>query len=278
MKFMCHVGVHKTGTSALQAFLHDNRFQLRERGVWYDTPEGHANHSPIALAFRNNEQIGLKSIRRSLEAADRANCAICLYSSEVFCEHPFHADEFIEAVAGVETEIFAYIRRPDDMIVSAHNELVRAGWTSSISEKRPYDPTYRSPLRHWTGERPWKLVIAPYDQPQWHGGNLLTDFLWMTGIDSTDLKFPDQSAKVNKSLPTSLIEVLRVINGAGFSPDMRGRIISCLYEVSELHPGMYKSENLLTPDQRKAYVAEFSAHAGELRRYFRPSFDEAFLK
>ena len=64
-----HIGRHKTGTSSIQHFLHDNREELKARGVIYPRPVGAAAaHHGIALALAASRdmtkyQLFLKSLR-----------------------------------------------------------------------------------------------------------------------------------------------------------------------------------------------------------------------
>lgn len=85
-------------------------------------------------------------------------------------------------VKGLDVTVIAYMRRSDEIILFAHNELVRSsGWTSTVAKRMPHDPTYRSLLIRWLGERPWRLMLAPYDQAQWPNGSIFDDFLAMLG-------------------------------------------------------------------------------------------------
>ena len=45
MKLILHIGTHKTGTTALQRFLHSNREPLAVQGIHYATP-GHGYRKP----------------------------------------------------------------------------------------------------------------------------------------------------------------------------------------------------------------------------------------
>jgi hypothetical protein len=87
--FMETRNAHKTGTSALQAFLHQNHELLRDRGVWYEPVAGHTNHTPIAKALQKPGSPGPRLITANLEAAHKHGCGLCLLSSEAFVEHPF---------------------------------------------------------------------------------------------------------------------------------------------------------------------------------------------
>lgn len=278
MKLICHIGVHKTGTSALQAFLHQNHEVLRDRGVWYEPVAGHTNHTPIAQALQKPGSPGPRLITANLEAAHKHGCGLCLLSSEAFVEHPFEIGEFTSVVKGIDVTVIAYMRRSDEIILSAHNELVRSlGWTTTVAERMPYDPTYRDLLFHWLGERPWRLMLAPYDQAQWPNGSIFDDFLAMLGIESAGFDTAVQVEAANRSLPPALLEVLRISNRLDLAPEKRKAFIAGLFEAWDLHPDWYRAGSLLSDDDRAALQDKLRERIHIFRPYFREGFDETFL-
>lgn len=51
MKLKClylHIGLEKTGTTSVQAFLHMNRAPLAQAGIWMPGCLGHLNHKLLA--------------------------------------------------------------------------------------------------------------------------------------------------------------------------------------------------------------------------------------
>jgi hypothetical protein len=221
------------------------------------------------------------TFKKLLTGAAEANCNTLLLSSEVFSEHPFDIDLFKEIVAAHDVEIIAYIRRPDELIVSAHNELVRdhrTRWTTRIAERRPYDPTYRAILSRWIGDQPWKFVIAPYHVSQWVGGNLFTDFLATMGIPADGLDFSAVPKESNRSLPPSLTEVLRLANKLTLSNEERAKYIEDLFSTWDENPEFFSKGDALNMEQRKGYCTLLQSHIDLWRPYFRSGFQDDFLK
>jgi len=141
----------------------------------------------------------------------------------------------------------------------------------------PYDPTYRDLLFHWLGERPWRLMLAPYDQAQWPNGSIFDDFLAMLGIESAGFDRAVQVEAANRSLPPALLEVLRISNRLDLAPEKRKAFIAGLFEAWDLHPDWYRAGSLLSDDDRAALQDKLRERIHIYRPYFREGFDETFL-
>ncbi|WP_102958415.1 hypothetical protein [Mangrovicella endophytica] len=276
MKIILHVGVHKTGTSALQGLLHTNRERLRRQGVWYDPPEGEKNHSSRVFHFRPGETYSPTVFRDSLTEIAGRGCPVYLMSSEVFLERPFDMEAFARSIEGFETEVIAYLRASDDLIVSAYNQLVRTnGWTLPIQAELPYDPSYRI-LWPWIRD-PWKVTLAPYDPKQWPDENIFLDFLSMLKVSTAGMDIVASQEDANRSLPAPLIEVMRAANIVGISGEQRALLLTALHELHRARPDLYPDGELLTAVERRDYRLMFTEYADACRPFYRPGFDERFL-
>ncbi|WP_102960711.1 hypothetical protein [Mangrovicella endophytica] len=281
MRLIFHVGAHKTGTSAIQAFLSKNRDELAVQGIWYAPSAGHMNHSPLAQDFQRSGQAGSAAIHECIEDGERAGCSTILFSSECFSEHPFREVAFQESLRGLETLVIGYVRRPDDIVISAYNEIVRDSthrWTDSLDAKLPYDPTYISIFKRWIGPgKPWRFIVAPYDQDQWVGGTLLSDFSVMIGADPSSMKQEIDRDAANRSLPAPLIEVMRAINRIGLSDDHHRAVVQAMYRASEDSPHLYEVDDGISDARRAAYRKSFESVAVLFRPHYRPGFNEDFM-
>jgi hypothetical protein len=288
MKVILHIGVAKTGTTYIQRCLHQNTDLMIGEGFFYRTrsPEEY-NHSALVPLFSNpiNKNTLIEIFDGFISQASDAGCHTCIFSSEAFVDNVIDFDLLREIFKKHELKIIAYMRRPDELFSSAHNQMVRdsfSQWPRSINERPyPYDPSYQASLGRWVSAfNPSEMVIAPYDFPQIHQGDLIYDFLSMAGLDKPlpfDKNFSDENA--NSGLPDSLIEVLRMSNAIlKLSPSQHSQWVSALHSLRASYPKLYplKSE-LMDQKLRQECFRALGRELHKYRPYFRPGFEDSFL-
>ena len=85
MKLVIHIGLHKTGTTSFQNFLHFNRDSLLEAGVFYPEMGEHESHWVIPnQIIRNNWDYVKNYMKDSLSNARKANVNTVFISAEDF--------------------------------------------------------------------------------------------------------------------------------------------------------------------------------------------------
>jgi len=85
MRLIIHIGLHKTGTTSFQNFLHFNRDSLLEAGVLYPEMGEHESHWVIPNQIvRNNWDYVEDYMKTSLSNAKKANIETVFISSEDF--------------------------------------------------------------------------------------------------------------------------------------------------------------------------------------------------
>ena len=84
MKLILHIGTHKTGTTALQQFLHANREALAARGFHYATPPHGLQHSNlVANALNGGESRSVQAfLTKHADMARRHGAHTLLVSAE----------------------------------------------------------------------------------------------------------------------------------------------------------------------------------------------------
>lgn len=155
-RLILHIGSHKTGTTAIQQALYDNRHRLRQAGVVYDTGHGllqgpKTGHHGLAHALASDaprDREALKRYRERLVTAART-ADLVIISAEPFLRHlrPEAADmdraarrmAYIRRVAdyfaGFDVEVSVYLRRPDRFAVSLYkSNLVRTGLNLTFAQ------------------------------------------------------------------------------------------------------------------------------------------------
>ena len=208
-----HVGPPKTGSSAIQQFLHHHRQQLLASGVLYPAhsvdengissgnareicapdPEGrlaldHQKLSNVLNAFENNPK-----------------AHILLLSSESFFRI---MDDIIQAVP--DAEIICFLRNPVEFQLSIYNQSVKRH-----GNQKPFAPGKRLNLGQW------ESILKAANQLEAHQlhcfayknhgekGNVITDVLGVLGLRDK-LSVSDKS--VNVSYSFAALELKRWLN------------------------------------------------------------------
>jgi len=265
-----HLGAHKTGTTALQAFLARNTDLLSEKGFYY-RPIGSRwrNHHEMVTGFHHGQSLGREVLQGLIrDCGDRT----LLISSEMLIEPFVDVDRFLRCLDGWNVRAIAYIRHPSDILVSAWNEVVRgyqSRWTAPIDAMPfPYDPGQFDLLAQWIGKT--DLTLAPYDPRQWAGGSIFSDFLSMIGVDGRSFDYRREDG--NESIAFPLAEALRLANMTIATPEQHAAIVAHLRTV-ECEPGPYP----LKPESVEACLERMREILPIYRSLYRPGFQEDFL-
>jgi len=232
-KLILHIGWHKTGTTAIQAFLRQNRELLESQcGVYYPrSGQGGSAHHVLAHA-----QIHSKPERQALwgqlshELRTNLDWRVALISSEAFSNGTLQQIQSIkEALTGDwAIQILSYLRPPDEALEARFAERVkrsecRESWREFLASQGPLP--YKSISRMWQSAFGADAVIVrPYDRRQWSGGELLIDFFEALGLgealQTEGLVYP---GRVNVSPDAEMLAVLREVSSRlhlqGFAVD-----------------------------------------------------------
>ena len=126
MRVLLHVGTHKTGSTALQRFLHSHSATLLKHGVLYPLPFKDGSHAHVLEDYLQPEQLPHRypntAFMSQIAAVIRDTSPrpqVMIVSSEELGLHLMHADrarqlcEDLAALPGVESlEVIVYLRFP----------------------------------------------------------------------------------------------------------------------------------------------------------------------
>jgi len=143
-----HVGTHKTGTTAIQAYMSQCRAELAAQGILYPSlgpgswPEKEAHHKVVQAIARFSivDRLRLRRYRRWLDEA-QAWARLTVLSAEPvyrhvighaspddlpgwFAAHRNYLDRLAGWLAGFDVRPVVYFRRPDVLAVSMYKEHV----------------------------------------------------------------------------------------------------------------------------------------------------------
>lgn len=224
-----HIGLPKTGSTALQSTMAANHEFFRDQGILYPTsrtryhnflrhyfsedslkPRRVANASKVMSVAQivriANEEF--QSLERQLEAFEGKTL---LLSSELFSGMPEEActamRDYVEGKA--ETiRVIAYVRHPLAFAVSFAQERVRLGHSVLEQEERKqWRRQLRSRLEGWiaaVGKE--RLVLVPYERSILIGGSTVSDTLSRIGYQG---EIPETEAEVSNSSLTMAATVVK---------------------------------------------------------------------
>ncbi|MEM9302402.1 MAG: hypothetical protein AAGE01_09850 [Pseudomonadota bacterium] len=210
-RIVIHAGPGKTGTSAIQAVLNDQREALAVRGVLYPKHDMDSNRVSSgnrgALLDRTDDgnwtvsKDKVNTLRARFEAS---GCHTLLLSSEFFFRRiPGIHEHFPEA------EFIAYLRHPIELEESGYNQRVkRHDRTSRFHLPDDFDyRTLRYVSRLLDASPAPDVVLRPYAKPLFTGGTILADLFAILGLDA-----PAEDQVVNPSYTFEALQFKRHAN------------------------------------------------------------------
>jgi hypothetical protein len=277
MKLILHIGTHKTGTTALQRFLHANRAQLAVCGFHYATPPHgvvHANLIANALSIGKTRVVHT-FLAKHTDLARRRGAHTVLLSSENFYamsvlssmqRRQIRSDAverdriLIETLyslmpEGITTpQVVCYFRRPDRYAESLYNQHVKRGtiFDGTFAKFLPIiRPAlfYNACIGSWSGVF-GKSVVRLYEAVT---GDIVGDFVRnvMNVDDVNQFRYVDEPA--NERVGRDLLEFKRMRNRtARFGErDLERTILGLVDKEMDLRtsePAYY--QDFLSPDDR----------------------------
>lgn len=185
-ELLLHIGPHKTGTSTIQRFIHENRPQLRDAGVLVLNP----SRNSAANAVRKGHLDSL------LNAAAKADCDRVLLSGEglsIF-EGPSIA-HLRNATKSFNARVIFYYRRQDKWLYSFWNQWVKVGRT-------------KLDFREWAAER----IGSP------EGSQLAMLDRWSEGFGKEAIIFRNFESLKDGDLVADFLDAIGLNHVEGFRP------------------------------------------------------------
>lgn len=257
MHLYLHIGMHKTGTSAIQRFFLANGQALARMGVLYPPGREMKRIGFISAALQaraGNSGTGsvktLKETRESLLAEvstdlARRPGALAVISEELLSSQLL-SDEEVEWLREMlsryfdRIQVIIYIRRQDELLLSGYSTIIKNG--HSLPLRLPTGAAI-SRYDHWETLSRWirvfgreRVICRKFERASLKSQDVLDDFLEIAGID---LKPPLRRTKSrNESLDAECLEFLRMFNrhnprGNNRFDPVRGKVVSLLTAISD---------------------------------------------
>lgn len=213
-----HIGMPKTGTSALQQFLLLNRGRLSEEGIHYPEHDlggngiSSGNGEMLVHIAENHGADKAKSYLNKLKAEARG--ADLLLSSEFFFNNPVLMKDICP-----DASVILYYRNPITLLESSYNQAVKR-----LGQVYTFGRMLRSVLYSadpfYTGETALKwlefygtknISFRVYESSRFVGNNICDDFLFCLGLRESS-GFSRLKEKVNVSYSPACLEIKRNLN------------------------------------------------------------------
>lgn len=214
MRVLLHIGVWKTGSSAIQTFLAENAGALAREGVVVPRfSRRRLGHNAIVAALKAGDRETVERLVASLrrDARRAADPVVVLTSEHYWPLKGAQLERLAAALRGIgaRVDVLAYVRPQEEMWRSLYAQQAKM---FHIREDTPLwgEPAYVGPRIVGSGLyfgrclTRFRKLFGPvrarlYDRVGFVGGDVVSDFMAELGVtDLSRMRFPDE--EVNASL------------------------------------------------------------------------------
>ncbi len=308
-----HIGMPKTGTSAIQDFCDVNSDKLYENGLIYRfmpfNYRGIANrlnaYFLCGKAYYNNGKINYEEMEKRKQTAyqcirdwfgEKDKVLLTTEGLWNYCWSISYSPlEEIKKFAdenGYVLKIVAYLRRQDDWAASLYRQRIKNGrfygtleeWLDSNRMALDYEK-HLGTIGEIVGEE--NIILRRYNRKEFYKGKIELDFLKALGVD-TECDYVFNEETVNPSLPMNYLEIERILSALDHGIDKERAHSGYGLEVERylrrLGPSIERSgnEELLTGEQRQKIMGRYAQSNEHVqKKYFddgKPLFPDLKLK
>ncbi|KAA9133361.1 hypothetical protein F3N42_03160 [Marinihelvus fidelis] len=261
-RLILHIGVHRTGTTSIQGWLHGNRKALLGQGVRYAFDQ--RMHTDIAWQLHTGKlSPGTLTERLLRDAADDRVHTLIL-SGEDFCV--LRDPSILSGLRDhFEVTVVCYLRRQDSWLESWYNQHVKWPWDRALSQASAGEFIGQAEQFYWI-DYAWLLAgwrnafgddnlrIRVFEREQLTG-SLEEDFAALCGIDAGQLG--DPVAGSNDSAPPEAIEFLRHLKLIDKLGDERLVVVRTVVNIFRRN-GLAHEKHFWPAKVRREYAAQFA--------------------
>lgn len=280
-----HIGMGKTGTTAIQNALWDNREVLARHGVTYPTvgtvAKAHHLVAPRCPPFLAHTGWRFLSVEEWAPMLLDAGTDLILMSSELIVwAEPDQVAAFCAALKELfDLKVVLYLRRQDNTIMASYNQMIKAGTQVATIDKvieRQLD-RFDYLAKIWPWEKALgagNLVVLPYERGQFHKGDLIDDFLLkVLGMERPEGFTVGDDRNPNPRLSRAAMEYKRCINNLIRDPGASERFNPAMSRYSEgtdagASGAIFHEHDLLSPEQRDFVMRVFQPGNAYVARKF----------
>ncbi len=220
-----HIGAPKTGSSAIQSFLLDNRKNLEKYGYYYPSHGKDINnisggHSNLGLSLINEEYDTAKTIYNTyLQKAKEKNLSLLLSAESIFT----YPSRFKQIIGNESIKIIVFKRDPLEFLFSLYNQSVKRHFQTQTLKQfcenillQKQNPSIADDiLKKWKniiGEK--NIKVIEYNKELFTHKSIEEVFLNAISMHPKYIKKikPKQQNIVNRSYSSAALELKRLLN------------------------------------------------------------------
>jgi len=273
-----HIGVEKTGTTALQKFFKINEHCLKKRGILYPNSfrrELH-NHSPLVKLINPRDCNDLKSLLNSNFEKEKISLdkeidsfkeKIILFSSEHLSSRLNQKEkirklEFLSNYGKVI--VIIYVRRQDQAFMSQYDTGIKVSVKNCLKDfmsQSDYFQYFKIVSNYMELTSKENIVVRPYEKQQFYKANIFADFLHYAFNLELDNEFIIPGKNLNPRFSRDVLEFKRYINKLDCDQKDKIKINSYLLRISEQEdPNTQKTfqdNSFLSPRERLDIINKY---------------------
>lgn len=223
MKVLLHIGTPKTGSSALQFFLNENRRLLAQCGYYYpehsyDSNQVSGGHGGFLRWLESGEYEKARAqVDAWLKAASRKKLNLLLSAEGFYAK----AGVLPALFSGYPLKVVAFVRNPVEFVVANHNQSIKRHLgTHTLHDVLANVPNATNRgvsgelLFEWAGAVGRdNLSVLAYHKPAFENGRVEYTFLQWLGVSGAlraDFRLPERL--INTSYTAEALELKRLLN------------------------------------------------------------------
>jgi len=263
-----HIGNYKTGSTAIQHFLGDNREAFLKQGYYIPLTgfDGTAHHEWL-WALRDEKMARPKEeLYRDLRAEiEPCGYEHILASSEVFF-NGLSAEAFQEAMGdGFQIRVICFLRRQDLFLSAFHQQMIKH-WRYRITKKPVVKDMVKGPsvqylesIKRWEEVcGPDNIVVLPYEKSQMADG-LIGSFLLALERHVSQFSVRAEAKQVNTTIHRELLEFLRLANNVEMTKEEHNALLEVLSNISNrVKDSKFSKLSALSPKDRQDILDHFA--------------------
>ena len=266
---LIHIGTPKTGSTAIQYFLDQNRECLRAMGINY-LRSGRRNnaHNRLIQARRSGDmKSAMSKVIKEIQADPEMTHIL---SSEMFSTAGMAADFATTLPDDIrqQTRILAYLRRQDKYLEAVYKQRLKTNRSDGtahqfyMGQRNKVD--YIQMLAPWTdafGQD--NIIVRPFERSQFPEGNIVADVANLLGLDG----IKGFAVRERSDNVTFSIEVTRLLSLIRRTTDINTKTVIRHLSVTR-PPEAIRSNDCFTKAERLDIMTRYEAANDTLRKTY----------